>query len=449
MVVSIVRVVDPLESLRQAIALCDGFAALDRHAKVVLKPNLSVGFNLPPYGMTTTTSILEGLLQLLIEQGCSDITIAEGSIEVLGFGTRKAYARSQIDKLARKYGVRLIDLDQGPFREVDLGGVHVQIAETALQADFLINVPVLKTHGLTKVSLGFKNLKGCLSPRSKTKFHATNRLNLLICLLNDVVKSHLTVIDGTYVLENGPDTLLGTAHRKDVYIASRDGFACDVVGSWILGIDVAEVGYLCEYAEAHGRTLNMEDIHTAGESNLIGLRERLEWRPDVVKELLTPAGITGVSIPHPGDTLCCRCYTNLGLALVALAEDNGNRDCGDAVIHCGKALTPDEHGGKTLVYGTCATKIRRLGTRQSTFVKGCPPRLRDTLPAFFVQLLGWRRALTVMPPALLRLAGAKMGVYNYSLPKWKAYESELFSKRHFQVSPKARGSRPRGKPGSD
>ncbi len=332
--------------------------------------------------------------------------------------------------------MRLIDLNRGPFRQVDLGGSHVQIAEAALEADFLINVPALKTHGLTKVSLGFKNLKGCLSPPSKTKFHATNRLNHLIYLLNETVKSHLTIIDGTYILERGPDTLLGTARRKDVYIASQDGFACDVVGSWILGIDVAEVGYLSDYAEAHGRTLDMEAIPIEGERDLVGLRERLEWKPDVVKELLTPARITGISIPHPGDSLCSRCYTNLSLALVALVEDNGNRDYGDAVIHCGKATTPDEHGGNTMVYGNCAIKSRRLSPRKSTPVKGCPPRLRDTLPAFFVQLLGWRQALRVMPAGLLRLAGARIGIYQYALPKWKAYESDRvnFKKADFRVS---------------
>lgn len=104
MVVSIVKVAHPLESLREAVALCQGFTGLDKHASILIKPNISVGLGLPPYGMITTTSILEGLVQLLIEQGCGDITIAEGSIEVLGLDTRKAYARTDIDKLATKYG---------------------------------------------------------------------------------------------------------------------------------------------------------------------------------------------------------------------------------------------------------------------------------------------------------------------------------------------------------
>jgi len=449
MVVSIVKVADPLKSLREAVALCDGFAGLDRHARILVKPNIAVGLGLPPYGMITTTSLLEGLLQLLIEQGCSDIAVAEGSIEVLGFDTRKAFARTQIDKLAKRYGIRLIDLNRGPFQQVDLGGLKVQIAKAALETDFLINIPVLKTHGLTKVSLGFKNLKGCLSPSSKTRFHGTNRLSHLIYLLNEVVKSDLTIIDGTYMLEMGPDTLLGTAFRKDLIIASQDRFACDVVGATILGIDAAEVGYLRDHAEAHSRPLAMDDIQIEGEKDIGALRERLEWKPDVAKELLAPAGITGISVPHPGDSLCSRCYANLGLALVAFVKDNPNRDCGGVVICCGKDVRPEPESQRAILYGNCATKNHGGNTGTAVAVKGCPPRLWDTLLAFHVMLLDRRRSLKVVPKELLGLAGAKIGVYEYTLPKWRAYDSDSFNKGHFEVSRQRRTSLHGVKPARD
>ncbi len=448
MVVSIVKVAHPIESLREAVALCDGFTGLDKHARILIKPNISVGLGLPPYGMITTTSMIEALVQLLIEQGCGDITIAEGSIEVLGLDTRKAYARTQIDKLATKYGVKLIDLNRGPFRQVELGGLQVQLAQSALEADFLINVPVLKTHGLTKVSLGFKNLKGCLSPTSKTKFHDSNRLNDLIYLLNEVVKSDLTIIDGTYMLERGPDTLLGSARRKDLIIASQDKFACDAVGSAIMGIDPSEVGYLRAYAEGHGRPLTMDDIQIEGEKDIGALQERLEWKPDVAKELLAPAGITGISVPHPGDSLCSRCYANLGLALVAFVTDNPNRDCGGVVICCGKDVRPEDESQRAILYGNCAIKNHGGNTGTAVAVKGCPPRLWDTLLAFHVMLLGRRRSLKVVPKELLGLAGAKIGVYEYTLPKWKTYESDMFDKKHFEVSrkPKVRRHGSRAEP---
>ncbi|MBN2098084.1 MAG: DUF362 domain-containing protein [Dehalococcoidia bacterium] len=445
MVVSIVKLAEPFKSLREAVSLCDGFAKLDKHARIMVKPNISVGLRLPPYGMITTTCMLEALLQLLIEEGCSDITIAEGSIEVLGLDTRKACARTDIDKLATKYGVRLMDLNRGPFRQVELEGFQVQIAQSALETDFLINVPVLKTHGLTKVSLGFKNLKGCLSPASKTKFHGSNRLNRLIYLLNEVVKSDLTIIDGTYMLERGPDTLLGTARRKDLIIASQDKFACDVVGSAIMGIDPSEVGYLRAYAESHGRPLTTDGIQIEGEKDIKALGERLEWKPDVAKELLAPAGVTGISVPYPGDSLCSRCYANLGLALVAFVTDNPNRDCDELVICCGKDVRPEHEGQRAILYGNCAINNHDGSTGTVVAVKGCPPRLWDTLLALHVMTLGRRRSLGVVPKEIFGLAGAKLGVYEYALPKWKTYDSEGFDKRHFKVSLQRCGSRSRSK----
>ncbi len=434
MPVSIVKLADPLESVRRAVALCDGFAGLKRHDRVLVKPNVSIGFRLPPYGMITTTSILEGLVQLLIEQGCSDISIAEGSIEILGFDTQKGYARTQIDELAKRYGVRLVDLNRGPFQKVDLGGVKVQIAKAALETDFLINVPTLKTHGLTRVSLGFKNLKGCLSPASKTKFHGTNRLNHLIYLLNEVVKSDLTVIDGTYMLEMGPDTVLGTAYRKDLVIVSQDGFACDVVGATILGIDPSEVGYLREFAEAHGQTPSIDAIEIEGEKGIDALRENLRWKPDVAEELLTPAGVTGLSIPHPGESLCSRCYVMLCLALAAFINENPNRDFGDAVIYCGKDLQPEKHGRRTILYGNCAVKNHSAEQYESKAVRGCPPKLPNTLFALCSVLLSRPQALRVMPVGLLKLAAAGIGVYDYALPKWRRYKSDMFDMKHFSLS---------------
>jgi len=78
----------------------------------------------------------------------------------------------------------------------------------------LINVPVLKTHGQCKVSLGMKNLKGCLSMSSKRAFHGKD-LHRMIALLNTKIKPKLTIIDGLYAMEHGPSAL-GLAHRMNL-----------------------------------------------------------------------------------------------------------------------------------------------------------------------------------------------------------------------------------------
>jgi uncharacterized protein (DUF362 family) len=433
MTVSVVRLQHPLESLRRAVMLCDGFAQLRENHRVLLKPNIPFCFNMPPYGMVTTTTILDGLSRLLIEHGCTDISIGEGTVELLGSNTLKGYKWTHIDRLARRYGLRLVDLNKGPFQKVDLGGIAVQVSTAAFETDFLINIPVLKTHSQTKVSLGFKNLKGFLSPSSKIKFHGTGRLNELICRLNEVIRVDLTVIDGTYVLEKGPDTVLGTAYRKDLILASRDAFACDVVGASIMGIDPSEVRSLREYAIAHGRSLDLEAIQVRGETNLAPFIETLDWKPDVASELLAPAGIGGLSVPYPGESLCSRCYVTLGLALLALIGDNPRTHFEDAMICCGKDVKAQPWAKRILLYGDCAIKNNSSISRASR-VEGCPPTINRSLIALWETSLSKPRLLKTIPLRMLKQAGARAGLYSDKLPKWRKYKSGDFDRNHFSAA---------------
>jgi uncharacterized protein (DUF362 family) len=175
MTVSLVKFDGSLDSLRKAIELCGGFEKLAKSERVLIKPNNCFRHKImPPYGMVTTSWIIDGVVQLLLEYGCKDISIGEGAIigifEELEPYTKRGFKGTGIEKIAKKYGVKLVDFNIGSFNELDLGGTKVKVSKAALDTDFLINVPVLKTHFQAKVSLGFKNLKGCLSQESKKGF---------------------------------------------------------------------------------------------------------------------------------------------------------------------------------------------------------------------------------------------------------------------------------------
>ncbi|MCJ7670253.1 MAG: DUF362 domain-containing protein, partial [Dehalococcoidia bacterium] len=345
MTVSLVKFDGSLDSLRKAIELCQGFEKLGRNDRVLIKPNNCFRHKImPPYGMVTTAKIIEGIVQLLLDYGCKDISIGEGAIigifDELEPYTKQGFRGTGIEKIAKKYGIKLVDFNQGAFHELDLGGVKVKVSRAALDTDFLVNVPVLKTHFQAKVSLGFKNLKGCLSKDSKKRFHTSKRLDTLICLLNEAIKSDLVIIDGIYMLEKGPETLVGVAHRKDLIIASPDIFECDVVGATILGIDPAQVDYLREFAQRHGRSFDTNTIQIKGE-DIESLKEQLEWRFEPDKELLPPAKITGLSAPHPGQTLCSACGATLALALSIFGKDNPGMDFGGVELYYGLGLKPE------------------------------------------------------------------------------------------------------------
>ena len=165
--VSLVQYTGSPDSLVEAIALCGGFEKLDSKARVLIKPNLVTWddeFKIAPFGVFTTTRLVEDLVILLKDYGCRDISIGEGSVEFKkGVGTMDAYTGLGYNRIAKKYGIRLIDFNAGEFMMIKVkNGPTFHLAREAVKSDFLIDFPVLKTHAQSKVSLGLKNLKGCL-----------------------------------------------------------------------------------------------------------------------------------------------------------------------------------------------------------------------------------------------------------------------------------------------
>jgi uncharacterized protein (DUF362 family) len=434
MTVSLVRFDDSLDSLRKAIELCNGFEQLDSNRKILIKPNNCFRHPImPPYGMVTTSTITELLVRLLLEHGCRDISIGEGAIigifDELAPYTKRGFQGTSINRVAKKYGIKLIDFNKGPFQELDLGGIKAQVSKSALEADFLINVPVLKTHFQTKVSLGFKNLKGCLSKASKKRFHTSNKLDLLIYWLNEAVKSDLVIIDGIYMLEKGPETLAGIAHRKDLIIASPDIFECDVIGTTILGIDPSDVAHLREFAKRHNRSFDISEIQIKGE-DIESVREHLVWQFIPDRELLSPKGVTGLSAPYPGQTMCCACGATLALALAIMAKDNPKTDFGGAHLYYGMELKPERDARDILLYGNCAIKNSKdLNT--VTRIEGCPPTLTKTLIALMRVLLNRPRMLRMVFERFIKLIGVRLGMYKEVFPRWERYRSKEFNRKHF------------------
>ncbi|MGA2670269.1 MAG: DUF362 domain-containing protein [Dehalococcoidia bacterium] len=434
MTVSLVKFDGSLDSLRKAIELCGGFEKLNKNDRVLIKPNNCFRHKImPPYGMVTTSWIIEGVVQLLLEYGCRDISIGEGAIigifDELEPYTKQCFRGTGIEKIAKKYGVKLVDFNAGAFSELDLEGIKVQVSRTALDTDFLINIPVLKTHFQTKVSLGFKNLKGCLSKDSKKRFHISKRLDNLVCLLNEAIQNDLVIIDGIYMLERGPETLAGVAHRKDLIIASPDVFECDVVGATILGIEPAQVNYLQEFAQRHGRSFDLSAIQIKGK-DIESLREQLEWRFEPDKELLTPAKITGLSAPYPGQSLCSACGATLALALSIFGKDNPGMDFGGVALYYGLGLKPERDTQKIFLYGDCAIKSNK-GLQNAINIEGCPPTLTKTLLALMKALLSKPRMFRMLLLRAIKLIAIRLGIYHEIFPRWERYRSKEFDKTHF------------------
>jgi uncharacterized protein (DUF362 family) len=333
--------------------------------------------------------VVEETVKLLSEMGCSRISIGESTIEdrELGSDTKNAFAGLGYGLLAKKYGVKLHDFNDGPFTKVDFGDYSLEISDHALAADFLINLPVLKTHSNTKVSLGFKNLKGCLRTKSKMFCHHRELpLDSFICRIGEKLSPQLTLTDGIYALEKGP-AINGKAHRTDVLVASGDMFSADVTGAQLLGFAAGDILHLREYAASHGRPLDGSDTEVHGGS-VEEYARPLEWDwkwqeddsgPDAFKRL----GITGLSFPKYDHTLCSACSYLNNLMLVSLIGAFKGEPFGGIEFLGGKNACSGGGFNKTFLFGSCAIRANRDNPhiRESVKIKGCPPTVSGILRA--------------------------------------------------------------------
>jgi uncharacterized protein (DUF362 family) len=425
-VVSVVKYKD-MNSVAEAISLCDGFKNLKPGDRVLLKPNIctsGAGF-IPPYGTVTTTKVVEGVIRALKDFGARDITIGEGTVtDELGTNTMQGFKWVRYDKLAKHYGARLIDFNAGPHRKVMSEDVPINIAEAALETDFFINLPVLKTHSDTRVSLSGKNLKGCMSMASKKFFHGpAGILHYRISRLMEVIPQHLAIVDGIYAMDRGPEATTGTAHRFDVLAASTDMLAVDAVGTRLLGGEPTEAEHLRLFAERHDR---MDILQNPDAVEIRGDRveehiKYLEWEYDQRFDI-EASGHTGLELKRLSYTSCSGCGANLRGPLLLLIALSRKKHFNDLRIVQGKSLKDDRNSGRTILFGNCAIK-ENTHLDQATRFEGCPPK-------FFASLSFLSKQMTSTPGRIafyLRLAiyfiRATLGIGLLPLPRFQIYKN--------------------------
>jgi uncharacterized protein (DUF362 family) len=387
--VAVVKYEKPAESLKTAIHLADGFAKLKKSDRVVIKPNALTWDNrhyIPPYGMYTTTRVVEDLVIALKDFGCSDIAIAEGAVKLSDDSPTSVGVMENLGygAFVKKYGVKLVDLNEGPFEKVKLADdLTLLIAEPVLNADFLIDVPAMKTHSQTKVSLGMKNLKGCLKMSSRRLCHHKDLdLDQCISLIPERLNPALTVVDGIYVLEKGP-IHTGNAYRADLIAVSTDIFAADVVAANLMGIDPAGVKHLAYYANRHKLSLNYHDFMMKGQ-DVEAVKKPLKWdwswnEANTGPTVFERMGITGVAVPKYDDTLCTGCSPIVNMCNIFIISANKGKPFGNFEVLSGKKMQARPGYDKTLLLGDCiiAANKGNKNIKQAVELKGCPPSVED------------------------------------------------------------------------
>jgi uncharacterized protein (DUF362 family) len=225
--------------------------------KIIIKPNL-VSAMKPESAATTHPVLLCALAEMLTAKGAEVIIGDSPGGRTTPASARALFQVSGMAAVAEEEGARLVLLDDDVVRRPAPGGrlyTSFNLGREAVDADVLINVPRLKTHGFMQMTGGVKNLFGCIPGLEKAQFHVKvpDRDDFADMLVDLLLACHpaLTIMDGIIGMEGeGPSA--GRPKQIGALLASPDAPALDVVAASIAGFDPMDVYTV---AAAHRRGL--------------------------------------------------------------------------------------------------------------------------------------------------------------------------------------------------
>jgi len=234
--------------------------------KIVLKPNVLIGAG-PEKCVCTHPAVFRAVGKILIEAGVG-VTCGDSP----GFGGCSVNMRlAGLKRVADELGIPLADFSRGrvvTHKEALLNRRFV-IANGVLDADGLVSLPKLKTHGLTRMTGAIKNQFGCIPGFSKGQHHARTPdpydFATMLVDLNTLIKSRLYIMDAIMAMEgNGPRS--GNPRKLGGLLFSSDPVALDAVACKIINLDPALVP-TSEPGEKSGLgTYHYENIEIVGDN---------------------------------------------------------------------------------------------------------------------------------------------------------------------------------------
>jgi uncharacterized protein (DUF362 family) len=366
------------ETVAKALETVDAWKDFQPGMKVLIKPNAVMGGSpkISCRGITTSPVVVEEIVRIVHEKGAGSVVVAEGSVELptLKLDTNAAYHWSGLQAVSEKKGILLIDLNKGPYRTFTLSdGTQIDIAGAVFDADFVINVPILKTHNQTTTTICLKNLKGCLSMESKKVCHVETDLNRAIAEFNRFIPCHVNVVDALTATEIGP-TPTGRedqVRELGLLLAGKDRLACDIVGSFLLGYGAENIPHIKHYAELTDCRLAFEDISIIGEDP-VQYRLELEYVSDWAKDLMEKYDVDGMHMPYYGNSVCSACGFNLWAGMFGFCRAHKGLRLEGVELCLGKDVTPNEASAHPVLLGKCAIESNR-GMEGAIKIPGCPP----------------------------------------------------------------------------
>ncbi len=228
-------------ALRQVLAPLGGMAAFVKPGdRVLLKPNLLTGAR-PGKECTTRPELVYWVARLVLEAGGQPFL---GDSPAFGSARGVALANGY-QPIVEELRLPIIDFQGRRYETVGEGFNHLLLSKEAMEADVVINLPKVKSHAQLTLTLGVKNLFGCVPGKMKAWWHMeagkdSDRFGKMLVETARTIDPDLTILDGIIGHEgNGPSG--GEPRPLGVLGASTNVFAIDRAMVEILKTDPTRV----------------------------------------------------------------------------------------------------------------------------------------------------------------------------------------------------------------
>ena len=257
-------------AIRRSIELLGGIGSFVKPGqRVLLKPNLLRPAS-QDRGVSTHSTVVVAVAELVIEAGAHPVIVESHGGPYSPALLKLTYRKTGMLWAAEVSGVDLnynVESVQVPHPG---GNVlrRLDLVKPVVEADAVINLPKLKTHNLTTLTVAVKNLFGLVPGMIKMSYHAKLQDARRFCEgLNDIatyVKPVLNIVDAVVAMEgNGPSG--GDKRQLGVIIAGADPFAVDVASAALVGFDPLSVLTTRMAAKRGLTTGRLEDLELVGD----------------------------------------------------------------------------------------------------------------------------------------------------------------------------------------
>ncbi|MGM0501182.1 MAG: DUF362 domain-containing protein [Bacillota bacterium] len=246
---------------------------ITKETKVLLKPNLLMAKE-PEAAITTHPAVVQAVAELIIDLG-AEVVIGDSPGGTFNKNRiKRLYRKTGMKKVAEKTEAKLNWNFASTTKPFASGKVlkNIKFAQFVEEADLIINLPKFKTHGLTKMTGGVKNMFGTIPGLLKAEYHMRMPQieNFSDALLDVVlaVKPQLTIVDGIVAMEGeGPSS--GEQREFNKLLLGSNPLAVDVIMADLVGIEPQAVATI---AAAQRRGL----VHSLSQIKCLGDNSRLD-----------------------------------------------------------------------------------------------------------------------------------------------------------------------------